>query len=156
MKAAAKLSVDHGKILGTPRTSLPVTGTFVTCRQMLSKISRVWIKFAPLRGDSYSARELLSRFQTDKAYESNPDCDISFTLRRNCDPKVEIEFANGHIETIGTQDLNIDQLLERIKERSRTLEAQDVLKKAGFLGIKLDVGHTSKHVAGKARRIPTF
>ena len=123
---------------------------------MLSRISKVAVKISPLRRDSLSARELLARVQTDQAVASNPDCEVIFELKQNCAPTVDIEFSDGQKETFETHSLTIDQLLNQIKEKSRVLVAQDVLKKAGLQGMKLSVDHASKSFAGSAKQIPTF
>lgn len=132
----------------------PQTDLKPCCRQMLSRISKLVVRFAPLKPESRSAKEFLARVQAPKAVASNPDCQVEAQLTIKGPPTIHIEFSNKQQDTIETLGLNADQIFQRIKDRSQVLEAADILKKAGITGAKLEVAPESAHATGTSKRVP--
>lgn len=131
---------------------------YLQCRSMLEKLAKVTIKFAPRLNISCSAREFLARVKTPRALASNPNCKIEVIIRHRAspDPYVELEYLNGKKDKIFTSELVVNQIMDRIRERSETLEARDMLTKAGLTKAKFEVTPQTQSNAGKSRDIPIF
>lgn len=104
----------------------------------LKQISRLLISFAPYSGTARSAREFLARCTARKAVASNPDCKIETKLRLNGAPFIEIEYANKQRDKFETADLTVQQILDRIKTQSETMETRQRLQQAGLADVKLE------------------
>lgn len=123
---------------------------------MLARISKLSFRFAPLVESSGSAKEFLSRVKAPRARDSNPECQVEVVFKRSCEPEINVEFSNGQKDKIFTSKLTASQIIDLVHEKSRMLEAQDILKKAGLSDSKISLNHSSLHSAGQAKQIPTF
>ena len=121
---------------------------------MLSRVSKLSVKFAPLLESSGSAKEFLSRVRAPKAQASNPDCQVEVLIKKSCEPVVSIEFSNGQKEQIFTSQISALQVIDQMSEKSRMLEARDILKKAGLSSSKIDVLPRDSHNTGSSKQIP--
>lgn len=122
---------------------------------MLSRISKLAIEFSPLTTNSKSAKEFLARAKTAKAVASNPDCEVEVRLVTSGDPFVEVVFTNKLTDKVMTGSLTATQIIEKIQERSQTMEADEILKKVGINKSKLVVASgLERFQTGIKRRVP--
>ncbi len=122
---------------------------------MLSRISKLTVEFCALKPNSRSAKEFLARVSAPKAVASNPDCEVDVRLVDGGEPFVEVVFTNKLADKVMTGSLTAPQIMEKIQERSQSMEADEILKKVGISKAKLEVPHGAERFkAGAHARVP--
>lgn len=122
---------------------------------MLSRISKLTIEFSPLKPNSRSAKEFLARATTAKAAASNPECEVDVRLADGGDPYVEVVFTNKLSDKVMVGNLTAPQIIEKIQERSQSMESDEILKKVGINKAKLEVASGAERFqTGVQTRVP--
>ena len=122
---------------------------------MLSRVRKLAISFAPLSEQSKSAIGLLARVRGPSSRKQNPECTVEHHLLSSGDPFLEIEYTNNEKARLLTAPLSEKEIISQITEKCLTIETEEVLRKAGLLGVKLDVAADEfRYYAGSSEKIP--
>lgn len=58
--------------------------------------------------------------------------------RDSGDPVIEVEYLDKTVQRLVTSDLTAKEILEKVQTKAYEMETEEVLKKAGATGIKLE------------------
>lgn len=122
---------------------------------MLSRVRKLAVTFAPLNENSKSALCLLARVRGPRSRKANPECKIEQHMLSEGEPYVDIEYTNNEKDRLQTASMSEKEILTLIKEKCLVIETDEVLKKAGLSGIKLEVAaDRDRYYAGDSKKIP--